>query len=285
MLLTGSAAAQKPWSVAQAPAHHGGCGRPDCPTCCKQPCQPPAPPDVPSQLMEAPVESGMYVAPPLAGSMRGAAENVGFSAGAITFPEFRLRLPHLELPCCFRGRTSAKMVFEGGEAQWQSTGFVNAYAAQNEALLRQRVNQLQEQLQKSQPAGETSLAEATAAKQAAEQYQEAMQQELKRLRCEVNRLRALEQAVQQAQQAAKQQTDCQNGSPAQAPGDYAPQAPKPVPDGGARGLQVYPARPASFDSAVVIAPLPLAPLPASGVIREPAPPGIPQARITGLRPR
>lgn len=67
-------------------------------------------------------ETGFYQAPPRTGAVQGATRSLGVSLGGITIPEMRLRLPSLELPCCFRSQQSARMMIDSAQAPWVSTG-------------------------------------------------------------------------------------------------------------------------------------------------------------------
>ncbi|MGE0757403.1 MAG: hypothetical protein AB7O38_10295 [Pirellulaceae bacterium] len=68
-------------------------------------------------------ETGFFQAPPQTGSFQGASRSWGISGGAIVFPEWRLRLPYVELPALSRTRESARMRIHAAEAPWISTGF------------------------------------------------------------------------------------------------------------------------------------------------------------------
>jgi hypothetical protein len=234
------------------------------------------------ELLYQPEETGAYVAPPLAGAARGPTSRVGFESGSITFPELRLRLPHFELPSIFRSRSNARMLYEAGEAPWQTTGVTNALAAQNVAILQQQVAALQQQLAATTPAAGPSEAQTLAAKDAAEKFLAANQDELQRLRCEVNRLRALEQCLRDVQQRGLESKDCTNGGRLMPTPQQAPLRP-PVPPAALHQhvpAAVYPAQPAAY----LVEPAVNMPL-AAGTIREPQPALIhePRAAITGMR--
>jgi hypothetical protein len=203
-------------------------------------------------------EQGSFVAPPLSGTAQGETNGVGFESGAIVLPELRLRLPRFELPSVFRTRQAARMFTEGGVAPWASQGQANAFAPQNEVILRQQVATLQNALSQSAPADAQTQAEAQAASQAAQ----AAQAELERLRCELNRLRQLEAAIGQAQQNMRDNPGCQNSQaeslPTPAPRCPDPRLcpPTPIPDENARRWQSTPVPPV-LHSAPLKQPAPL----------------------------
>lgn len=220
-----------------------GCGNPyGCPNCnpnCRPPCNPPGPPkegppgppkEGPPEMPNQPVETGVYLAPPRSGVMRGPMSFRGVEGASITFPELRLKLPSIQLPSCFHDRSGARMTIDSAVAPWESHGFVNA--ARSEAALRQQVQQLQER--------NATSGDDRAAREAAEDHLKATQDELQRLRCEVNRLRQLDDCIRQYQRDREENPNCQqssrgaSGSPAtSSPGSYyQPARPMPPPDYG-----------------------------------------------------
>jgi hypothetical protein len=54
--------------------------------------------------------------------VQGVTRSLGVRLGGIVIPELRLRLPSLELPCCYRTHEGARMMIESAEAPWVSTG-------------------------------------------------------------------------------------------------------------------------------------------------------------------
>jgi hypothetical protein len=220
------------------------CGNPyGCPNCnpnCRPPCSPPGPPkegppkEGPPELPNQPVETGVYLAPPRSGVTRGPVTYRGVEGASITFPELKLKFPSIRLPSCFHDHSGARMTIDSAVAPWESHGYANAYAAQNETALRQQVQQLQDR--------GASSGDDRAAREAAENHLKSTQDELERLRCEVNRLRQLDDCIRQYQRDLEQNPNCQqssrgagNAPPTNSPGGYyQPARPAPPPDYGAR---------------------------------------------------
>ncbi|MCY2987722.1 MAG: hypothetical protein NTY19_07650 [Planctomycetota bacterium] len=93
------------------------------PTVQEAPGQPPQ-----GSPMYAAPQSGVYVAPPQTGVLRGPVQGVGVEGLKITFPEFSLKLPSLELPSFFRSRRNAEMLLDRGVAPHMSATAPASYA-------------------------------------------------------------------------------------------------------------------------------------------------------------
>lgn len=282
-----------PSCEAAPPAPACDCRQPQgCPRC-QPPCEGPPregpPREGPPRQEYIPQEVGAYVAAPRAGTMRGATRYRGLDFGAITIPEFRLRLPSIELPGCFRGHTSARMMVDSSVAQWESQGFVNAAAGANEAALRGQIDQLQKEL--DQRGGDTRAAQdrAAAERSACEEYTQKLRQYEDQLRRINEERKALEQCIRQCLDdhnraavippAEMGCVDPRTGAPPSK--EPLPPQPTPPAENGARRLAPlpqYPARyveqPAAYISEAARLP------PQRHWITEPRPAG----RITGVRP-
>ena len=228
-----------PSCQAVSPAAPAPCG-------CKVPCEDTTPRSRIPELPYVPQEVGGYVAPPRSGTTRGATNYRGMDWGAITLPELRLRMPSFELPHFFHGRSSARMMIDSAVAPWESHGVVNAAAGRNEAILRSELERLQEDAD-----GSPRSADERAARDAAERHLRACQDELDRLRCEVDRLRQLDDCIRDYQRRLEQNPSCNRdvdrNSPVQSRDarDYnQPPRPEPPLDNGAmRRIQPSPYMP------------------------------------------
>ena len=119
-----------PWSKQPA------CGpQPSCDFPGYQPCGPKEGPPVPKEGPPAPKEgpppeeqveleeTGVFVAPPRTGATRGAINRTGIEGMSITFPQLRLSMPSIELPCRYHGRSEARMMIDAAEAPYVRTGY------------------------------------------------------------------------------------------------------------------------------------------------------------------
>src|SRR5437762_54755 len=109
--------------------HQGRCNPP-----CggKVPCQPFTPKELtppaqpkggPQEELSELQETGVFVAPPRTGAVRGATNRLGVEGMSLTFPEVRLRLPTLEFPAFFHSRTQPRMLVDQAQAPYVHTGY------------------------------------------------------------------------------------------------------------------------------------------------------------------
>lgn len=258
-------------------------------------------------------ETGAYIAPPRSGSTRGATNFHGIDGGSITLPEIRLRFPCIELPACFKSRTSARMHIDSAVAPWESHGYVQTGVSAGDAALRQRIAALEEELKKNEDKGRgaspgdgadrAAIASEAAAKHAKdlEEYKDLLkecEEEQKRLR------ECIESCLKQhsghgAGERSIKTAPGAKGNPQQAP-IQAPHSSFQSPD-----VDGYGPRPIPTESRVRrVPPVEFEETPASYVsepnypeprrlIKEPQPvatlrpirePQAPAAKITGFRP-
>jgi hypothetical protein len=150
----------------------------------------------------------------------------GVDTGSITFPEIKLKFPSFELPACFVSKSQARMHVESGIAPWESHGYVNAAAGTNEALLLQKIADLEKALdqQKYTPPAkslDSPADQAAREKSAAEDY--------------ARKLAEYQRLLEECERQQKELRDCirqcleQHPGNAKSPGGEGHQSPQQTP--------------------------------------------------------
>jgi hypothetical protein len=109
--------------------------------------------------------------------------------GTITFPEIRLRMPSIELPHCFCGKSHAQMNLDAAVAPWESRGFVNTAPAATGSRAATPPENLPSPLE--------AQSRAAAERSACEEYSRKLQQYEDQLRRINEERRALEDCIRQ----------------------------------------------------------------------------------------